>query len=527
MSKHIVICMDGTWNDPSERTNVYQIFRMLPGAEQRIGRDDTVREHLRKDNAQVQGFYLEGVGAKGRRQGPLGGGLGVGLHSRVIDAYLLASKVYAPGDKLWIFGFSRGAWSARSLAGLIGGMGLVDRAPGLDAALEAERRWTEMKLGKSHETGPGYWNSRDPQPIRLVGVWDTVGALGIPFFNGLRAFDSIEARVFDFADLDLSPRVEFGRQALAIDETRFDFTPTRWNPRQGVVETWFPGVHSDVGGGYPNTGLSDGALRWMVDEINGLNGGLQLSTASLGNTFNPDPLQDRHDEARGLVWKLRPQKPRKIGAGARLDATVTQRLQGRSDYRPVALKDVPACQPYYAGVTLPVPERLQSTHERSPVHRLEKPGDAQECPVFALKWWNAAGLQVRRGEQYEISASGEWTDKATVTSPAGYPSDGWVLRLVENSRRVESAPWFTLIAAIHPDADLEAKNPTTHNMVTGGVESVFRGVSRTDGQAQLAAVGRRGKITVERDGFLYLFANDSPFAYGNNSGYLDAQIKRL
>lgn len=523
MGKQIIVCMDGTWNDPTERTNVYKLFRLLPGEEQVIDADGPVRAHLRKESPASVAFYLEGVGAKGRHQGVLGGGLGVGLHDRVIDAGILVSRTWEPGDKIWIFGFSRGAWSARSLGSYLVKGGLLEQADADDAARRAEKLWFETRHGRGKAQGDRFWEARDPQPVRLLGVWDTVGALGIPLFNGLKLVDRIEQHLFDFADLDLSPRVQHGRHALAIDETRFDFTPTLWNPREGIEQVWFSGVHADVGGGYSHTGLSDIALEWMVQQVNALNAGLQLEIPP-GFT-QPDPLQDRHDEARKKIWRLRPRRPRAIPDTAQLHPSVFDRLKGRDDYRPAALASVPACAAWYTGGEDEVEEHLLPLHDIMPTRHLQA-GESSGTVVFAQKWWNAAGLEVRAGETYLIEAQGQWQDRDRKIDANGYASDGWLLRFAESTRRLEQAEWFRLVVAVHADVDLEARNPTSENFLTAEIESLRRGVDGIDKASQQVPVGRRGTIEVDRDGFLYLFANDSDFAYANNSGYLEVTITR-
>lgn len=525
MSKHIVVCMDGTWNDPTERTNVYKLFRLLPGAERRVEEADTIRQHYVKDAPGCHALYLEGVGARNRRQGVVGGSLGVGLHDRIVDSFVLISRIYQPGDCIWIFGFSRGAWSARGLAGLIAGAGLLDQPTAAAAPARAEALWLEYKHGLTQTRGDAFW-AANPQPIEAVGVWDTVGALGIPFFNGLRLIDRVEKNLFDFADPVLSPRVRHGRQALAIDETRFDFTPSLWAAREGVTQVWFPGVHSDVGGGYPHSGLSDIALAWMVDEINALGTGLKLDIANLGSDYAPDALADRHEEATGMAWKLRPRRPRQIGPDATLAPAVLARLAQRPDYRPEALLSVPLCLAYYPPGCPKPAETLQPEKELPPQRRL-KPGESRGCVVFAQKWWNAAGVAVEPNERYRIEAQGQWVDKTTPAGPAGYASDNSVLRHFEGSRRLGSAPWFALVAALHSDESLELKNPVTDNMVFGAAESFVRGVARVDGESRLISTGAEGEILADRKGILYFFANDSAFAYANNSGYLDVRITRL
>lgn len=525
MGRDIIVCMDGTWNDPTERTNVYKLFCMLPGVESELMQQGPIRSHFRKDTSTLTAFYLEGVGANGRSQGVLGGSLGIGLHDRVIDAFLLVSQSYAPGDKIWVFGFSRGSWSARSLAALIAGAGLLENASQPDAAQRAESLWLAFKNQRAEATGTAFWASRDTQPIRAVGVWDTVGALGIPLFNGLRAVNQLERNLFDFADTALSPRVQNGFHAMAIDETRFDFTPTPWDARDGVEQVWFAGVHGDVGGGYGHTGLSDIALQWMVDRINALDAGIDLDTARLGSSFKPNPLQDRHDEARKAIWKLRPRKPRDIPDDAPLHSSVATRLSGRSDYRPEALKAVTASAKFFAtGAPFPT-ETLLPVNDILPVSHLEV-GQSCDVSVFAQNWWNAAGLAVRAGERYRIKAAGTWNDKQNQSTADGYASPSSLLKLLESSRRVETANWFTLIAAVHADAGLEARNPDSGNFVTGSMESLRKGVSQVDRQSQLAPIGTGAELSPVADGHLYFYANDSPFAYSNNSGFLTATVQR-
>jgi uncharacterized protein (DUF2235 family) len=530
MSKHIVICMDGTWNDPTERTNVYRLFRALAaGPQEKILDHPLAGRHLRCVGEALVAFYLEGVGARGRREGVVGGALGIGLHARVLDAFLLVSQAYEPGDKLWIFGFSRGAWSARSLAGFIAKAGLfsVAEAQAEGAVLHAHGLWLETKRRGVLARGDAFWEANDPRPIRLVGVWETVGALGVPWFNGLRLFDRLEKRLFDFADLQLNERVAQGRHALAIDEQRLDFAPTPWTERAagGILQVWFPGVHSDVGGGYRQTGLSDIALEWMLEEASALGPELGLDPARLEPPPQPDPLQRRHDEARKPLWKLRPRGPRRIDSGAVLHSSVLERLHRRPDYRPSALKRHPDAALLFSG-SAPAEEVLE-TGERMPTEHLEPEASVQD-EAFAQKCWNALGLEVWRGERYEISASGQWTDRNYQATAEGYPSPNLLLRAFEGSRRVQDANWFCLIACVNPDPGLESHNPDAGNLVTGLAQSITRGVAPLDETSQLQAVGQegRGQLTVECDGYLYLFANDAAWAYSNNCGYLSVTVTR-
>jgi uncharacterized protein (DUF2235 family) len=152
MTKEIVVCMDGTWNDPIEQTNVYRLFQMLPGDEQQVDENGPIRSHLIKHSDQVAAFYLESIGNGGRTQGLLGGTQGIGLHDSMIDAYLLISQVYQRGDKIWLFGFSRGAWAARSLGEFIARSGLIPATDADDgAADQAEKIWLNYKEGPWQE----------------------------------------------------------------------------------------------------------------------------------------------------------------------------------------------------------------------------------------------------------------------------------------------------------------------------------------------------------------------------------------
>ena len=101
MNKQIVVCMDGTWNDPIEQTNVYRLFEMLPGREQFVEEQGPIRSHLSKRNEELAAFYLKSVGNGGRTQGLLGSTQGIGLHDCMIDAYVLVSQMYQSGDKIW------------------------------------------------------------------------------------------------------------------------------------------------------------------------------------------------------------------------------------------------------------------------------------------------------------------------------------------------------------------------------------------------------------------------------------------
>jgi glutathione S-transferase len=528
MAKQIVVCMDGTWNDPIEQTNVYRLFEMLPGEEQQVEENGPIRSHLVKSGERLAAFYLESIGNGGRTQGVLGGTQGIGLHDSMIDAYLLISQVYQRGDKIWLFGFSRGAWAARSLGAFIAYSGLIAAvdADNDGAADEAEKIWLGYKEGRGKKRGDRFWKYHDEIPMRMIGVWDTVGKLGVPLFSGLRLVDRDELRFLAFSNGELSPRVEHGRQALAIDEERADFPPTLWEEREGIKQVWFAGAHADVGGGYESHGLSDIALEWMMQEVNDLDAGLRLLPSQLSQALAPDGLEDRHDETRGPVWRTRPDDKRKIPDNAELHPSVLERLRQRADYRPKALEDVAACVDFYREDEPRPEEQLQQEREALPFRKLPVDGSTR-FPAYAHKWWNASGVEVDVGERYRIEASGAWIDKVTPAGADGYQSKAWLSHLAEGSRRLEERPWFSLVAAIHSRPDLEANNPDSENLLTGLIESAVHGVARIDDESSLIATPNGCEIEIIEPGFLYFFANDSSFAYGDNSGFLTVEVTRL
>lgn len=259
--KRLVICCDGTWNSRTQPapTNVVKVKDAVAptdpaGIEQRA-------------------YYHEGVGAG---VGPLGrfagGAFGWGLSANVQDAYRFVVENYEPGDELFLFGFSRGAYTARSVVGFIRNCGVL-RPEYADLIEDAYRLYRD----RDPETGPAAPAAErfraehaheDVTPIRFVGVWDTVGALGIPL-SGFRLLNLLNRR-WQFHDTQLTSTVRSAYQALAVDEHRKAFVPAVWRPSasaNGQVreQVWFAGAHSDVGGGYPDQALSGLALRWMTD----------------------------------------------------------------------------------------------------------------------------------------------------------------------------------------------------------------------------------------------------------------------
>jgi uncharacterized protein (DUF2235 family) len=366
MPNNIVFCADGTWNGPSEPsddkgtkpTNVFKLFLNLAGADDpgsvRLANEQ--ERTLRGGDGSVQqaAKYLHGVGDSDNfLVKALGGTVGAGLITRIVRGYTFVSRNYAAGDRIFIVGFSRGAYTARALAGLIAAKGLLDAtkvdltdkdmAYRLGAAVWYAYRHVALHgntnwLGRLEETVldlPAFLSAppRDdllvPASIEAVAVWDTVGALGIPQFT----MESERVDSFQFADRKLSTIVKRGFHAIAVDERRADFTPTLWDADPRIVQVLFPGAHGDIGGGYVATecGLSDGALRWIMAELSALQVGF---ADPLPCPPQPDACGIAHQPWTSPPWTVLPTGPRAFPAGLCLAHALIERLSGGLAYAP-------------------------------------------------------------------------------------------------------------------------------------------------------------------------------------------------
>lgn len=326
MSKRIIFCADGTWDSAESDTNVYKLFKAIPITADQIA------------------FYDDGVGSDGT---PLekvaGGAFGDGLFQKIKDGYAKVAHVYEPGDDIFIFGFSRGAFTARSLAGMIAICGLPTASFDDNLVNTAFQAYRNPNQRAALLAGLNHYNLFDAK-IKMVGVWDTVGALGIPAI-----FGGIDPLVYGFLDTSLHPDVLNACQALAIDERRQEFPPTLWTPPappvagQVLEQVWFCGVHCDVGGGYPETGLSDITFSWMMGKA--INLGLQVD---LGVSAQYAPLDAKYalgqiHESWNVLWLF--PKSRTIANDAALSNSVAIRCENDGSYQPgnlVLANGVPA-----------------------------------------------------------------------------------------------------------------------------------------------------------------------------------------
>ncbi|MBY5930749.1 DUF2235 domain-containing protein [Halomonas sp. DP8Y7-3] len=257
MAKNVALFFDGTWQVPDTdlqdgdtNTNVSRLYQ-------------AVLENPMAEGGTITRYY-RGVGS-GRRwyERLVSGATGLGLSDILLDAYVELIDLLRPGDRLFLFGFSRGAYTARSLSGLLHTTGLL-RPAHRQLACRAYRLYRDRRRGPHSAEAKRFASRYTWMPdIHMIGVWDTVGSLGIP----LRSFANFNRRLFEFHDTRLSPLVRHAYQALAIDEHREAFAPTLWSPQTTTAtleQAWFPGAHSNVGGGVEQRALSDISLDWMM-----------------------------------------------------------------------------------------------------------------------------------------------------------------------------------------------------------------------------------------------------------------------
>lgn len=328
----LVFCFDGTWDrlDSQHPTNVVLTAEsVLP---------------LANDGVAQVVFYSQGVGT-GKLDHLSGGIFGTGLLQNMADAYRQLIFNYTPGDEIYVFGFSRGAYTARSFVGLLRHIGIVSRSnaaqvndaikiysnrkqndlvDGPDVCKERLKLSPDICVSADEDDWrcknvPEYTSGDAPLlKIKYLGVWDTVGALGVPKrYLFAQKFD----RKLAFHDTTLTSMVESARHAVAIDETREDFFPTLWNniddlnrqagkeptaPNAPYLQQWFPGVHCAVGGGGDLRGLSDETLEWIWDGARQAGLGLDTSPSSKIYTLKPDctdPLNPFSEQ--GMGWLAR------------------------------------------------------------------------------------------------------------------------------------------------------------------------------------------------------------------------------
>lgn len=505
---NIVICCDGTWNTPGQLdrgvpapTNVARIFNAV--------NDVDYGEKIQKK------YYHAGVGTDGSWWDKvLGGGAGEGLDKNIMSAYQkLCYNFSGNEDKLFLFGFSRGAYTVRSLAGFISRCGLL-RIKELPPAMVWERIeyllqcYRHKKNPRTEQKSRGWeFHNAPGQGIKIhfIGVWDTVGALGIP--DDMAFLNLLDNRNdYTFHDTELKESVVTARHAIAMDELRGTFQPTLWtgyDQGRDVKQIWFPGVHSDVGGGYRECGLSDGALEWMIAEAKDC--GLRFNE-EMRKQIKPDYNDTMHDSCIGVFSAL-PTQPRSIPLLSDTDQFHRSAIDRQ--------KSPPITQcPYRRTLDL-------------------YPASFAVLDISARNPWNESGLWLEKGVTYIFTASGEWMD-ASITCGPGGTTDGnfqpaesiqllasalgeiesWFRKLSGNesaqfrfTKRHKDFQWFSLIGAV---ANSDGVDDDEHLM-----------------PPETFLIGEGCSYTPNRSGYFYAYANDAWNCYGNNRGNVALKIERV
>lgn len=323
--KRLIVCCDGTWNNPEKEhvTNVVKAARSIYP----VCKDGTVQEV----------FYDWGVGSYCEKVS--GGISGKGIEKNIRDGYRFIVHNFEPHDRIYLFGYSRGAYTVRSLAGFIRNCGILKKQHS-DKILKAFKLYrNRRKAPKSVESKEFRKKLSFETDIAFIGVWDTVGSLGIP----LRILKKHNLRQYAFHDTKLSRIIKYACHALAIDEMRTDFKPTLWSksPANGqkMVQEWFSGSHGDVGGGHKEAGLSDITLNWMLKHAQ--KAGLGVDKEYLKKTTHENALGMLHISRKG-IYCARGKHVRPIGKlGDKLEGihpSVKTRWQRKINYRPENLK---------------------------------------------------------------------------------------------------------------------------------------------------------------------------------------------
>ncbi|MDJ0632848.1 MAG: DUF2235 domain-containing protein [Xenococcaceae cyanobacterium MO_188.B29] len=307
--KRLIVCCDGTWQSQDNQvpTNAFKIAQAI--------------EQLDKRNNIPQALYYDqGIGAVPSRGGTQaflksigdaiekigGGAFGWWIDEKIEEAYIFLCLNYETGDEIYLFGFSRGAYTVRSLVGLINCSGLLKR-PDINNTAEAYSIYRIGDRQRRDESAKKFRqknNIYESVKINFLGCWDTVGSLGIPNLTPLLLVDDYLNVRYQFHDNELSSIIENARHAIAIDERTPGFDVAIMKPGkdfQGTLkQVWFPGNHTSVGGGEKETlGLSNAALRWMADEASELGLDLDLDLAE-----NTDIIDFKTDFQNNCISKI-------------------------------------------------------------------------------------------------------------------------------------------------------------------------------------------------------------------------------
>lgn len=505
----LVLCYDGTWNNMEQEdngniapTNVVKFYHSLRD-------NDSAGNPIKK-------FYHPGLGGEeiGLKAKIVDGALGASIGNHISTGYKWISDNFQTGDHICILGFSRGAFTARSLAGLLKA-GVMDTSE-----LSVAQTWKQIKslytlyTKKKLHDAPTEWFVNNSGEVQFLGVWDTVGALGVPNeFGLLNIFDN--KKKWQFHNTALGEHVKVARHAMAMDEVRSSFTVTQWSnaaAHPNAKQIWFPGVHSDVGGGYENCDLSDLALAWMIEEASTAEANLQFrnEVAVTGNANGT-----LHNSYKGIFAKMR-SRPRNVPEVSPANSHLFHpAVFARQANNPIKYG------PYWPTTHLEI-------------------GEFKEIEIFAKHKWNAMDLYFSQGEEYEFSSSGEWVDKTDSCDWRGAERDDYTIgdavRSVASffgkfeglfnsatknkeydipfTKRLERIDWFAAVGCVANDSGVKSAagndgSPTPHKYFS------------------MSAYQQNKPFKVNSSGYLYAFANDGWAFYDNNKGSVLITVKRV
>lgn len=326
--KRLIVCCDGTWQKLES-----------PGASNVVKMTQAIRQ-IDDQGIQQIVFYDEGIGTDGDFVDQLGGGaFGWGIDQKIKSAYRFLSLNYQDGDEIYLFGFSRGAYTVRCLAGFIYCSGLLKRQH-IRKTPEAYNLYRDRdpSTKPSSERAIKFRQAYGEHvPIQVLGCWDTVGALGIPDLIPYFPLDNWVNKKYEFFDTKLNRYIQNAFHAIAIDELRKSFQVTTMQPSDGaetqIRQLWFVGEHGCIGGGTKNTyGLSDITLTWMMEQVEEF--GVAFDLLHLEEKLNPrfnTPFNNQPSGILALDGKIW----RKVEGGlSSLHKTVKQRWQADAFYRP-------------------------------------------------------------------------------------------------------------------------------------------------------------------------------------------------
>jgi uncharacterized protein (DUF2235 family) len=346
VAKRIILLLDGTWSDPDEGpadTNIVRLRERIAqflatSAKSNVASPSAANQQTfvmrggKRGGMENVVLYERGVGTSGFFDNLRGGAFGAGLDRNIRRAYTFLVQNYQPGDDIYIFGFSRGSYTARSLVGCINAVGLV-RRENLDAKV-LSKLWSYYRTDRAERvpqiSDELHAISFEPGGVKVkcLGVFDTVGALGIPISRFWRE----NRDLYGFHDVGLAPICEHSLHAVAIDEHREQFEATLWRQQKfvdidsRVEQVWFAGAHADIGGGYIDEQtrdarcqyLDDNTLDWIIRRVQVVAGGefpvnALDSVSNIARKWEQSYLAAPQHESRRGVYSIFPFGLRSVG----------------------------------------------------------------------------------------------------------------------------------------------------------------------------------------------------------------------